>query len=81
MKLLPENTASATLPCRARTLEASLFPVTPDKTEETTPPSPPFFVVVVAAPGADVMLELPLEPADTLIVTPAAPVGTGLPIY
>jgi len=29
-------------------LEASLFPVTPAKTEETTPPIPPFVVVAVA---------------------------------
>ena len=44
--------------------------------EETTPPTPPFVVVVASVLGADVMP----EPADTLIVTPAAPVGTGLPI-
>jgi len=62
--------------------EASLFPVTEPIMEDTTPPIPPL-VVLVAVP-APVTIEpeaLPeaLAPTETLIVAPAAPVGTGCP--
>jgi hypothetical protein len=62
-------------------LEASLLPVTPARTEETTPPIPPFVVVVVAVPVIVLidaeLVTVPLTPTDSLMVTPAAPVGTG----